>query len=101
MGKHQEMKLSGSKAELPCQRMIAGSTPVSAGVHPIGMVACFISEICSWGVSRPGTDRFSLFSKALREKTEILPAWEKSAAVNNPSTTFRKFLYQKDFPVNY
>ncbi len=68
--------ISGSKAELPCQRVIAGSALVSGGVHRIGMVACFISEICKRGVSRPKTDRFRLFSKALYEKAGILPAWE-------------------------
>lgn len=54
----------------------SGVIPVSGGVHRIGMVACFISEICKWGVSRPKTDRFWLVSKALHEKMENLPAWE-------------------------
>ena len=56
--------------------VIEDSILVSRGVHPIGMVACFISEIFKRGISRPKTDRFRLFSKALHEKTEILPAWE-------------------------
>ena len=54
----------------------SGVALVSGEVHRIGMVACFISEICKWAVSCPKTDRFRLVSKALHEKTENLPAWE-------------------------
>lgn len=44
--KFQEIGASGFKARLISKAEIAGCTPVQGRVHHIGMVACFISQIC-------------------------------------------------------
>lgn len=59
---------------------------VSGGVHRIGMVACFISEICKRKISRPQMDCFEPFTKALCREAGAFSSVENLYTIADPIT---------------
>lgn len=77
----QDWQVSGNKASVdPRQNRRADGDMdrilVSGGVHRIGMVACFISEIWRRGVSRPKNRSIQADLEGFAQEDGNIPAWK-------------------------